>query len=85
MKNILNEELLREIELMSLFNYRSQIEGLKVHCTKADPAYIQAADRLFRRGLITQMDGGYLTEEGKKAGEHLDALLGILRRKKTAF
>jgi uncharacterized protein (TIGR02647 family) len=39
---------------------------------------IDAAIRLYQKKLITQNDGGYLTDLGREAAEHADALLSIL-------
>ena len=37
-----------------------------------------AAERLHDKGLVTQKDGGYLTDLGRKAAEHAQDLLIIL-------
>lgn len=73
----LTDELVAEIHFLSLFNLASRQEGLKVH-HNADSAMISAAQRLFDKGLITQPDGGYLTDLGVEAGEHAQRLLTIL-------
>lgn len=73
----LTDELLAEIRFLSLFNLASHQEGLKVH-HNADSAMISAAQRLFDKGLITQTDGGYLTDLGVEAAEHAQRLLTIL-------
>ena len=54
--------------------------GIKVHKT-ADQQVIDAVQRLFAKGLITQADGGYLTSLGLDAAEHAQALLTILNSK----
>jgi uncharacterized protein (TIGR02647 family) len=40
---------------------------------------VSAVKRLFDKGLITQVDGGYLTDAGKKAADHADLLLVLLK------
>lgn len=40
---------------------------------------ITAAEKLHTKGLITQVDGGYLTDLGRKAAEHTQALNSILK------
>ncbi|HTN29336.1 MAG TPA: TIGR02647 family protein, partial [Pseudomonas sp.] len=52
-------------------------EGLKLH-RDADPQILAAAANLHAQGLLTQVDGGYLTSLGIDAAEHAQALLTIL-------
>lgn len=73
----INDDIVAEIHLLSLFNLSSHQEGLKVHGT-ANPHLIEAARRLFTKGLITQQDGGYLTDLGVEAAEHAQCMLTIL-------
>lgn len=74
----LNDQLAAEIGFLSLFNLASHQEGIKVH-GNAEPAMIEAAKRLFDKGLISQDDGGYLTDLGIEAAEHAEKLLTILK------
>ena len=53
-------ELLEELNVLALFNLDTDLEGIKVH-SSADQSKVIAASRLFDKGLITQVDGGYLT------------------------
>jgi uncharacterized protein (TIGR02647 family) len=76
-------ELIAEIELLSLFNLDTTLEGLKVHQT-ASPAAIAAAARLHEKELITLPDGGYLTSLGLEAAQHAQALVTILHATETA-
>ncbi|MEE9355963.1 MAG: TIGR02647 family protein [Methylococcaceae bacterium] len=69
---------INEIQLLSMFNVTTTQEGIKVH-KSAEPTAIDAAQRLFQKGLITQPDGGYLTHQGIEAAEHTQALLAILK------
>lgn len=67
-----------ELNLLALFDSPSSLAGLKVHSHQADPATVAAAERLYRKGLITQKDGGYLTSLGCETLEHTQKLMGIL-------
>lgn len=44
----------------------------------AEPAVIAATQRLYDKGLLSQADGGYLTDLGMEAAELADKLLSIL-------
>jgi uncharacterized protein (TIGR02647 family) len=69
---------LAELNLLTQFRPSSQQEGIKVHRQEADPSLVAAAERLHRKGLITQIDGGYLTDLGFETVDHTRKLLGIL-------
>lgn len=73
----LTDELVSEIRFLTLFNLTSNQEGIKVH-GNADPKLIAAAERLFDKGLISQADGGYLTDLGIEVAEHAEKMLTIL-------
>jgi len=73
----LTVELIEEIKILTHFNLTSIQEGIKVHGS-ANPEAISAAKRLFDKGLISQDDGGYLTDSGIEAAEHAQAVLRIL-------
>lgn len=75
--NMMNEEIAAEMKLLALFNLESMQEGIKVHHSAGDSA-IAAAQRLFGKGLVSQPDGGYLTDEGVEVAEHLQTVLRIL-------
>jgi len=72
-----NQDLLDEINVLSCYDLTSLQTGIKVHST-AEPEKIAAAKRLFDKGLISQVDGGYLTDSGHEAAEHLLHLSGLL-------
>jgi len=55
----------------------SSQQGIKVH-SKANRDQIEAVQRLYDKGLVTQIDGGYLTDLGRKAAEHAQALVLML-------
>ena len=73
----LKPELIEELKVLSLYNLASHQEGIKVH-DSATPDSISAAKRLFDKGLLSQHDGGYLTDLGIEAAEHTQAALTIL-------
>ncbi|MCB1761846.1 MAG: TIGR02647 family protein [Gammaproteobacteria bacterium] len=70
-------EQLEEMEILLLFNLAASEEGIKVHKT-ARPEAVAATIRLYEKGLITQKDGGYLTNIGMRAAEHAQQLQTIL-------
>tara|TARA_R110002096_G_scaffold370918_2_gene564392 strand:- start:46 stop:291 length:246 start_codon:yes stop_codon:yes gene_type:complete len=43
-----------------------------------DEDIVAAAERMFEKGLITQADGGELTDAGREAIEHMDRLFNLL-------
>lgn len=77
MSHRLSTDLCAELQLLALFSTVSQHEGLKVHHSAA-PERLAAVARLYEKRLITQPDGGYLTDLGYEAAAHLDAALNIL-------
>ncbi len=70
-------EQIEEMDILLLFNLVSTQEGIKVHKTAGSEA-VAATQRLFDKGLITQADGGYLTNIGFRAAEHAQELQTIL-------
>jgi len=74
---VLTHELTEEINLLSLFNLSTIQEGIKVHA-HANPEAAKAAQRLFEKGIISQSDGGYLTDLGIELAEHVQRTLTIL-------
>ena len=70
-------DLIEEINLLALYNVENLQEGIKVH-KAAGAAAVVAAQRLYDKGLTTQADGGYLTNLGIEAAEHVQSLLTIL-------
>jgi len=73
-----SSEHIAELNLLAKFESPSSLSGLKVHSHQADLETVAAAERLYRKGLITQKDGGYLTSLGCETLEHTQKLLGIL-------
>ena len=71
-------EIVEELNILARYNLNSTQEGLKIH-SSAEPGVIAAAQRLFEKQLISQVDGGYLTGLGLTAAEHGQKLLQILK------
>ena len=74
-----SEDIIQELNLLNHFNLHSHQEGIKVHSSTAAPEVVDAAQRLFDKGLTSQKDGGYLTSLGLTAAEHSQSLLQILK------
>jgi uncharacterized protein (TIGR02647 family) len=70
-------EQIHELDVLIRYNLDSSYQGIKVHTT-ASPEVIEAVKRLYAKGLVTQVDGGYLTDLGRKAAEHAQTLLLML-------
>ncbi len=70
-------ELVHELNALIRFDLDTGQQGIKIH-KDADPDIKAAVQRLHAKGLITRMDGGYLTSLGREAGEQAQLLLGIL-------
>ncbi|MGP9800943.1 TIGR02647 family protein [Rheinheimera sp. NSM] len=73
----ISAQLNAEIRVLTLFNLDSAMEGIKIH-QSADAETQQAIKRLYDKGLVSQADGGYLTDLGIHCAEHLQTALRIL-------
>lgn len=71
------KDQMAEIDILIRYNLQSTRQGIKVH-SSANVDQVQAVQRLFDKGLVTQKDGGYLTDLGRKAAEHAQALILML-------
>ena len=72
-----SREQVPEIDILVHYNLETTQQGIKVH-SSAGGDHIEAVRRLFEKGLVTQIDGGYLTDLGRSAAEHAQALILIL-------
>ncbi len=72
-----NQELTEELNLILKFPNKSLMQGLKVH-NDADPSMVAAAQRLFKKGIVNQPDGGYLTDLGHDLAEHAAVIQSAL-------
>ena len=70
-------DLVQELNALIRFDLDSGQQGIKVHKT-ADAEVIAVVQRLHAKGLIIQIDGGYLTSLGRDAAEHAQTTLGLL-------
>jgi uncharacterized protein (TIGR02647 family) len=73
-----NPDMIHELKMLALFDLSSTQAGIKIH-KNAAAADIDAAKRLFEKGLTTLEDGGYLTHLGLEAAEHAQSLCRILQ------
>ena len=73
----IKEEFVDEINVLKMFDLSSTQLGIKVH-HDAENSVLEATQRLFNKGLISQSDGGYLTGLGRDAAVHAKDLLTIL-------
>ncbi len=71
------QEQMAEIDILIRYNLQTTQQGIKVH-SSANKEQVEAVQRLYDKGLVTQKDGGYLTELGRKAAEHAQALILML-------
>lgn len=74
----LTPDLLDELELLNLFDLNTTHGGLKIH-QDAGENKILAAQRLHEKGIISQNDGGYLTDRGVETAEHVQILIKMLK------
>ncbi len=70
-------DLVHELNTLIRFDLDTGQQGIKVH-KAADEDVKAAVQRLHAKGLVTQVDGGYLTSLGREAAEHAQAMLGML-------
>ncbi len=73
----LSAELIAEMEVLALFDLNNSQAGIKIHHDAA-PEKIAATARLHAKGLISEVDGGYLSSLGLDAAEHVQGILTIL-------
>lgn len=69
--------IMEEINLLLQFDSASLELGIKVH-SSARTEVIQACQSLYTKGLVSQSDGGYLTNAGVEAQTHAQALSGLV-------
>ncbi len=74
----MRQQQIDQIEVLLHFNLETTLQGLKIH-NDARPGLISAAKQLHELGLITEHDGGYLTDLGHEAAEHLQLALQIMK------
>lgn len=67
--SIFDQDMLDELNLILKFPTDSLLQGLKIH-HDATQSIVNAASRLYAKGMITQADGGYLTDLGIDVADH---------------
>ena len=72
-----NQQMTDELNLLLKFPQKSQMQGLKIH-HDADESVINAAERLYNKGVISQPDGGYLTDLGQDLVQHAQIISSAL-------
>lgn len=68
---------LQDLRMLALFDPANLEQGIKLH-RESDAELQAAAARLHRNGILTDVDGGFLTPFGVTLVEHLDHLLTAL-------
>ncbi|MCK6262871.1 TIGR02647 family protein [Vibrio sp. ZSDE26] len=72
-----SQEHLAELNLLLQFDISSSATGIKVHQDASEDVQ-SAVSRLYEKGLCTQPDGGYLTDEGIETAEKVDKVIRVL-------
>ncbi|AEF05326.1 TIGR02647 family protein [Alteromonas naphthalenivorans] len=80
---IFDQDMLDELNLLVKFPTDSLLQGLKIH-HDASQSMVNAASRLYAKGLITQPDGGYLTDLGIDLADHSRHLQSALCNRKSS-
>ena len=73
----LDPELIEELNLLMRLHSNASSEEIIISAN-ADPAVIAAARRLFEKGLVSQKDGGHLSDAGTEAADHMKRLLNLM-------
>ena len=73
-----NQLMIDEFTLLAKFPLDSKMQGIKLH-SDAEASLIEAAQRLFDKGVIDSPDGGYLTELGLDLIEHVTVIHSALK------
>lgn len=74
----MQQQKIDQIEVLLQFDPSNNLQGIKIHHSTARDGLAEAAQKLFDNGLISQPDGGYLTDLGHEASEHLHTALQLM-------
>jgi uncharacterized protein (TIGR02647 family) len=74
----ISDDLYEELVILNLFDLDTTQGGLKIH-TDAGENKVLATKRLFDKGMLSQQDGGYLTDRGLETAEHAQLLVKLLQ------
>lgn len=72
------QQMMDDLNLLVKFPTESMLQGIKVH-HDADQSVISACNRLYANGIISQEDGGYLTDLGQDLSHHANVLMQALK------
>lgn len=72
-----SKDMMDEINVILLFPDHSLRQGIKIH-HDANESVQQAAERLYEKGIISQPDGGYLTDSGHELVRHAQIIKSAL-------
>ncbi|OUR83660.1 TIGR02647 family protein [Cycloclasticus sp. 46_120_T64] len=72
-----DQQIIDELNILAQFDLSNIEQGIKIH-HDASASIIAAAERLFNKKLIDQVDGGYLTPLGRTSAEHAQSLSSVL-------
>ena len=75
----LDQDTLDELNVLLQFDLANTQQGIKIH-HDTEPNVISAVKRLFNKGLVDKLDGGYLTSMGRIATEHVQALTNLINK-----
>lgn len=73
---------MEEMNLLLQFDNATLANGIKVH-SSAREEVVAACQNLFAKGLVSQSDGGYLTDAGIEALAHVQTLSSLMEPRKT--
>jgi uncharacterized protein (TIGR02647 family) len=73
----LDSELLEELSLLRRLSQDLSLDVSSLQ-SSADPAVSAAAGRLLQKGILSDSNGGELTESGVEAADHMNRLFNLL-------
>lgn len=73
----LDSELIEELGLLRRISQDLALDVINLQ-SSADPAVSAAAGRLVQKGILSDSDGGPLTESGVEAADHMNRLFNLL-------
>ena len=74
----ISDDVINQLKILACFDPANMNLGIKLR-SDMSPALCQAAAHLHSQGLISSVDGGYLTPFGMTMVEHLQHLLVALK------
>lgn len=79
---LFNNDIMEEMNLLLQFDSATMGNGIKVH-SNAREGLVIACQNLFAKGLVSQSDGGYLTDAGIEALAHVQTLASLMETRKA--